>query len=195
MDYNAACNSALASRLCVLLALEMATPMDAISGEALTALNTTIQMIFAGVSPTPTIEIIPLKVVPAGLGGYIGLHHAPEGDIVARRIDATVRVSVTSGNQNTLNAAVLDINQRILGMTRAERLAVGLQQVKVVPIISDTPPSNTRVLAFAINYEFVKNPTEAGDIIQQIPVTLTAQLPTASGDGLQEVTTQFTITA
>jgi hypothetical protein len=123
------------------------------------------------------------------------LHHAPEGDIVARRIDATVRVSVTSGNQNTLNAAVLDINQRILGMTRAERLAVGLQQVKVVPIISDTPPSNTRVLAFAINYEFVKNPTEAGDIIQQIPVTLTAQLPTASGDGLQEVTTQFTITA
>lgn len=146
--------------------------MDAISGEALTSLMTTVNALFADLNPLPAVEISPTKITPTGLGGYVGVHEEPIGDLIGRRIEALVRVTVSNADSDVLNSAVLAVQNAVLSLTRAESVEKGIHRASLDPTIAPSEDATKRNLGFRLIYEFVKVPEDAEGIIQEIPLNL-----------------------
>ena len=146
--------------------------MDEISAEALTNLNTTVNSLFATLSPAPEVEVLPTKITPTGLGGYVGEHEDPIGDLFGRRVEAQVLVTVSGSNNNVLNNRALAVRNAILSLSRAERVQKGIHRATPDLDIAPATQANRRNLGFNIVYEFIKVPEDAEGIIQEIPLNL-----------------------
>lgn len=156
---------------------------DDINKKALAALDDVLQFFIpAPTDPAlkPLLLVTPLRVMPTGLGGYVGLNHDPEGDIIGRRVAAQVSVTVRGNDAAGLNDAISAVTGALIGAERAtllERgiLHIALDTISPKPVDTDGAGAGNmreRDLSFTVLYEFLMKPEEAEGIIQEIPIEL-----------------------
>ena len=154
--------------------------MDALSTEAINSLKTAIESLLPDISETAgqmSLTFSSLNLTPTGLGEFIGINQAPYGDILGRRLEATVAITIRADSADALDAAATAVTVSLVGAERmvlVEKGIMGLNLDEVGPKIDGIgEDSNSFIeqgLKFKVLYEFLKQPEEAGDIIQQIPI-------------------------
>jgi hypothetical protein len=150
--------------------------MDATSVEALSALRTSVLALLPAVADPalqPSVVIQPLTISPLGLGGFVGVHDDPVGDIVGRRVEAIALVGVKAPADG-LDAAVAGAITALLAADRATLLGHGLLRIAVDKIGEATSGSDPvqQPVSFRVLHEFLKTPTAPEDVIQSIPVNV-----------------------
>jgi hypothetical protein len=153
--------------------------MDPISVEALSALQASVLALLPDVADPdlqPSVVIQPLTISPLGLGGFVGFHDDPVGDIVGRRVEAIVIVGVRA-QADDIDAAVAGTLTALLAADRATLLGHGFQRVSVDKIGEATsgPDPAKQPVSFRVLYEFLKTPTAPEDVIQSIPLNVELQ--------------------
>jgi hypothetical protein len=146
--------------------------MDEITAEALTNLDITVNGLFASLNPLPEVEILPTRIVPTGLGGYVGEHEDPIGDLRGRRIEALALITVQGNTPNLLNERALAVQNAVLSLSRAEMVQKGILRSNLDPDVLPAEEDDRRKLGFRLVYEFIKVPEDGEGIIQEIPINL-----------------------
>jgi hypothetical protein len=154
--------------------------MADINTEALAALNGTLKALLPPVvdaSLAPSVVTTPLRITPSGLGGYVGPHDDPPGDILARRVEALVTVTIRANTIADLDARLSEVTGALLateGGVLRERGILKLTLDEMSPQPADAPPDQVkrRELIFKTSYEYLKKPEASEGIITQIPIDL-----------------------
>jgi hypothetical protein len=127
--------------------------------------------------------VTPVKISPAGIGGYVGHHSDPHGDVLGRRITARVNMSVAAASAATLDAEVQRVTHTVLSAARRELAQLGILKLSLLevgprPAVTTGGPPTTprRDVAFDVLYEFLKLPESAGGVIQTIPLDIESAL-------------------
>lgn len=160
--------------------------VDAIAVEALANLTTVMSSLLPP-PPAPTLApallITPVRVSPTGIGGYVGAHPSPQGDVFGRRITARVQLSVPGSDATALDDTVEQITQAVLARDRAELAQLGILKLSLfelgprpTPPAPGPPTQPRRELSFDVLYEFLKLPEEDGGVIGTIPIDIEAGL-------------------
>lgn len=153
--------------------------MDEITSEAIDGLSSAV----AGLLPPPpvvslphTIRVVPSRVTPTGLGGFVGLHREPAGEIVGRRVDARVLVSVRVDGEGDLDAAVDRVAVAVAGRDAGQARSEGLIRIGLVDIGGETSTGQgenqvrAKEMAFTALFEHLRVPTEAAETIARVPL-------------------------
>ncbi len=154
-------------------------------GAALTALRGEIAAMLTvpgDASLAPEIRISPTRTAPAGIGGFLGLHQEPFGEIYARRLDARVVVRVKAASLAALAEAealassdLLDADRTAMrerGVLRLTRdLATGDRTLTEVDGLA---VAAGRDLQFDVIYEHRVLPDEGGGVLDAVPVDMTS---------------------
>jgi len=154
--------------------------VDPISVEALDSLSAILaELLREEVGPAlePALEVYPLRIIPTGLGGFVGLSHEPAGEVYGRRLEASARVAVKAAGLDELRDAVTAVTRALVAADRVllrEKgiLRLDLDAIGPQPLLAEPPATAEREVQFKVFYEFLKKPTEAGDVIQRIPIDL-----------------------
>jgi hypothetical protein len=164
--------------------------VDAIAAEALATLTTAMTSLLPAPSDPGiphSVMVLPVRITRTGLGGFVGIHPDPQGEVVGRRVSARVNVSVGAQNANGLDAAVSQVTQAVMLTGRDELAQLGIHRLSVLelgprpePQQGGPPAAARRDVAFDVIYEFLKLPDQAGGIIETIPLDIDAT--TASND-------------
>jgi hypothetical protein len=150
-----------------------------IDTEALSGLNAAIESLLEDVT-APSIQLGPMvtsaHIAPTGLGGFVGANEVPPGEILGRRLQATVLVTVSANDADALNEAVVEVTSACLGTDRPLLLEKGILRITlddVGPQATGVEDTNVeRALTFEVLYEFLKRPEEAEDVIVEVPINL-----------------------
>ncbi len=139
----------------------------------------------AGLLPAPpvpdlpfTLRVLPNRVTPTGLGGFIGVHHDPPGEVVGRRVDARVLVGVHVRGSAVLEDAIDAVTLAIAGRDASRARSEGLLRVGLAGIGDETTRGSgnntirTRAIEFSALFEYHHLPTEGEDQIERVPVLL-----------------------
>lgn len=128
-------------------------------------------------SLAPIVLVTPVRVVPTGLSGYVGDHDSPSGEILGRRVQARVEVTVRSPTTVGLGAAVSEATNAVVARSRTSLaqlgiLKVGLGEVgpTVAPPTQGPPQPAKRDVAFDVLFEYLHLPTDTGGVIAEIPL-------------------------
>ncbi|HEX9369528.1 MAG TPA: hypothetical protein VF897_00920, partial [Roseiflexaceae bacterium] len=148
--------------------------MDILTSEALQGVTAA----FGALLPAdlrPTLIVVPTRVAPTGLGGYVGPSAAPAGDIVGRRLEASAMVTVRAANDGQLSDAVNAALGAVLAADRASLARQGILQLALDGVGPDEPQPGVagrlqRALSFRLIYEFLKAPAESEGLIAHIPI-------------------------
>lgn len=158
--------------------------MDPLSQEALTSFRAAIDALLPDLPEEtpealrPAIAIQPMRISPSGLGGFVAMNEDPEGEILGRRITAAVIVTVRAATVADLHATAAEVSQAVLGAERGELNEQGILDVSLTELGLPRPPRDEgesrtpaeQDVRFRIEYEFLKRPAEAGDVIREIPL-------------------------
>lgn len=156
--------------------------MDAIAAEAIASLTTAMSSLLPS-PPTPALApalmVTPVKVAPAGIGGYVGHHPDPQGDVLGRRVTARVIMSVPAANATALDDEVERVTQSVLTAARGELAQLGILKLSLLelgprpPASSGGPPTAPRRdVTFDVLYEFLKLPEAAGGALQTVSLDI-----------------------
>src|SRR5437763_5075910 len=155
--------------------------MDQLNSEALAGLTSALQSLLPpSVDPTlaPDLAVRPTRFAPAGLNGFVGVNHTPDGEIVGRRVAANAVVGVKTKTVDTLNAAVASVAAAVVGTSRGDLRRLGILGVDVEGVGPRTPPAAgpkgvaRQELTLDVSYEFLKLPASRDGVIQSIPLDL-----------------------
>jgi hypothetical protein len=134
---------------------------------------------------TPALLVTPVRIAPTGIGGFVGLHPDPEGDVVGRRVTARVVLSVPASNADGLDAAVQQVTQRVLSAARSELAQLGILKLSLLelgprPLQPGGGPPETprRDVSFDVLYEFLKLPDAPSGVIQSVALDLESSFTT-----------------
>lgn len=161
--------------------------MASIDIEALNGLTAAVSSLF----PAPAraelatgVLVSAARVTPTGVGGYTGPSTGPAGDILGRRVNAELLLTVRADNGAELDGAVGQLTAAVLGAERRTLLEKGIQRIalggirdRVLPAAGETDVPVTRDVGVSVVYEYLKVPEEPTGIIQIVPVA------TAPGGG------------
>ena len=136
----------------------------------------------------PNVLVNPLRITPAGLGGFVGLNQEPPGEIHGVHLEATAFVTVKADRDASMNAATAAITHAVVAAERASLLRSGIVRIaleEVGPISvrqgGGVSAAQQRDLTFSILFEYLKRPEVAEGIIREIPldvdVEVTGALP------------------
>ncbi len=157
--------------------------MDVVANEALDALSAALESLLPpDLSPSPSMMVNPARIVPTGLGGFVGLQDDPLGEIIGRRLDALVTVNVETPTAD-LAEAVMAVTSAFLAADRTTLRGLGILRMALDEIGSASSKGNNtqRDLSFSVLFEYLKRPEENGGVISEIPVILnrseTSQTP------------------
>jgi hypothetical protein len=159
----------------------MAAPLDSVSVEAMDGLSAAIQFFLpaqADANLQPSISVQAVSITPTGLGGFVGINDNPAGEIVGRRIEGTVVVAIKAADATGIDAAAGGAINALLAADRAALLNQGLLRLAVNTVGDSAAGPGTSVqkqIGLGILYEYLKIPTDAGDVIQQIPLNIQLQ--------------------
>jgi hypothetical protein len=157
--------------------------MDAINDEALAGLTAAVESFLPDTAdPSVNVELLVAlaRIAPTGLGGFVGANEDPQGDILGRRLEATVLATVRAGDVGPLNDAIPAVTGAFLGADRATLLEKGILRVNLDGASPQSVSGSERnrvaerTLTFKVLYEFLKSPEESEDVILEIPVNLEA---------------------
>jgi hypothetical protein len=155
--------------------------LDTLNGEALTGLTTALQSLLpASADPNlaPELLVSPKRFSPAGLNGFVGVNHDPEGDILGRRVSAIASVGVKTKTLATLGDAVAGVTAAVVGAPRSDLRRLGILSVGVTELGPQTAPAPgpqgvaRQQVTFDVSYEFLKLPAAPAGVIAQIPLDL-----------------------
>ena len=155
--------------------------MDAISAEALSTLTAAIQaLIPAGNDPAlkPSCFVNPTRLMPTGLGGLAGLNVEPAGEILGRKLEASVLVTVRGETSDQLHGAVAAVTSAVVGAERQQLIKQGIQRIvldEIRPksiVESGGKSISEQELSFKVLYEFLKLPQEAGQLISKVAMDM-----------------------
>jgi hypothetical protein len=124
----------------------------------------------------PDLAVRPTRFAPAGLNGFVGVNHTPDGEIVGRRVAASAVVGVKTKTVDTLNAAVASVAAAVVGAPRGDLRRLGILGVDVDAVGPQTPPAPgpkgvaRQELTLDVSYEFLKLPAAPEGVIQSIPL-------------------------
>ncbi|MBV9774802.1 MAG: hypothetical protein JO040_12685 [Gemmatimonadetes bacterium] len=137
----------------------------------------------ADLSLRPVLMVNPVRITPTGLGGLVAPSADPAGEVVGRRLQARVSVTVKAADEDGLGPAVTGVTQAFLGVDRATLIRQGVLRLTLGELGADSVAANGRArreVGFDVLYEFLKGPSEAGGIIQTIPLQLNVGDPGAA---------------
>jgi hypothetical protein len=149
---------------------------DVIAG--LSAALAALLPVFPVPASQPTLSVRPLRFEPAGIGGFVGLHDDPEGEVYARRLIAQAVVGLRAGDATALDGLAAQVMAATLGAGRAALSARGILRLTLTgaserKAVSDGDGDElAQELTFEVLYELLKLPDEAGDVIRTIPIDL-----------------------
>lgn len=142
--------------------------MDTIVQHALTALDGHISSLLPASVPaglTRQVRVLPLRVTPAGIGGYIGPQENPKADVHARRVQASVRVALQGGQDQNASTHLDLITRQLLSQSREELRQRGIFWIK--PELIDG-----RNAHFELLYEYAHHPDTGEGVIDMLDLTL-----------------------
>ena len=154
--------------------------MDPLAEEAFTRLATALGSLLPpppAPALAPALTINPVRIRPTGLGGYVGPHADPDGDVVGRFLEARALVEVKAPSLDELDAAVGTITRALVGAGRDDLRKAGILRLELDELGDKTPPPKppdnaTQAVTFAVAYEFLKVPDEGGGVIAEVPLDL-----------------------
>jgi hypothetical protein len=154
--------------------------MDPVAEEAFTGLAAALGSLLPPADDpalAPELTINPVRIRPTGLGGYVGPHVDPDGDVVGRFLEARALVEVKAASLAGLDAAVGTVTRALVGAGRDDLRAAGILRLELDDLGDKTPPpeptdSASQAVTFAIAYEFLKEPVEGGGVIAELPLDL-----------------------
>ena len=138
---------------------------DVLAQDALAALDSAIAGLLPSAVPggmTRNVHVEPSRIRPLGLGGYVGNHVGPHAGQFGRRVQARVSIDVTGGNDTNAHTYLVGIGTELLSLSRAERVARGLQRLDRVPV------EDARTLAFDVDFEFISTPSTGEGVITDL---------------------------
>jgi hypothetical protein len=138
---------------------------DVLAQDALAALDSAIAGLLASAVPggmTRTVRVEPRRIRPLGLGGYVGNHVSPDAGQFGRRVQARIAISITGGNDNAARDYIIGLGSELLSLSRAERLARGVQRLDRVPV------EDARTLAVDVDFEFISTPSTGEGVITDL---------------------------
>lgn len=150
--------------------------MDAIAQTALSNLQTVLNGYLPSVSSVSierSLLVIPHKIKPLGIGGYVGLHDDPVDDIFGRFVeaDAEILVGATNNSLDTINAEVSAISSSLMTVSREDLRGDGIYFLDLKSLSEPgSDNQNLRRLLFSIRYEYQQIPTEAGGVIDTLDI-------------------------
>jgi hypothetical protein len=159
--------------------------MDAIAQAAISHLETVLQGYLPAVSTasiTRDLLVVPKRIKPLGIGGYVGKHKNPEAEIYGRYLEALaeIRVFENSSNLDSINDEMSVLMTALLSTDRETLRSDGIFRLDLQSL---TPPDsdnrNARIATFDIRCEHQQIPVEAGSRIDFI--TLRDMLNPANG--------------
>jgi hypothetical protein len=151
--------------------------------DGLTAALTSLLPPAADPTLQPALLIQPRRIVPAGIGGFVGVNDDPHGEILGRRLEATAVVTVKASG-DALDGAVTAVSRALLAADRATLRGAGILRLALGEVGPKPPaPSQAtaeRDLSFDVLYEFLKLPEAGEGVIREIPIELDVAQPVAA---------------
>jgi hypothetical protein len=138
---------------------------DEVSEQALTALQSAVVSLLPAAVPagiTRSVRVVARRVKPLGLGGYVGLHRAPDAGLYGRRVDARVDVDLAGGSDEQASGYAATLSGQVLAQTPAEFAQRGFHRVRGVDADS------RRTLAFDVDFEYVRTPVAGEGLISEL---------------------------
>ncbi len=153
--------------------------MGEIETETLAGLNAAVGSLLVDVAD-PAVQLSPLvtsaHVAPTGLGGFVGVNEIPPGEVLGRRLQTTVLVTVSADDVDSLGEAVVAVTTAFLGADRGSLLEKGILRVALEDVGPQTASEDgtnvERALTFDVLYEFLKRPEESEEVILEVPINL-----------------------
>lgn len=146
---------------------------DALSMEALGALELALGALLPGAAPPPLtrrMRVVPTAVRPLGLGAYVGQHLAPDAPLLGRRVAARLELDIEGGLDANAQDYAATLSRQLLSASRQEFAQRGIQRVRTVAGagVGAGVGTITRSLAFEVDFEFIKLPDAGEGLIDRI---------------------------
>ncbi len=161
--------------------------MDDVALEAMSQLHQAMASLLPPASDdamASSLLVTPLRVAPTGIGGFVGVHHEPEGEVVGRRISARVDVTVRAAGDRALDDAVALATRSVLARSRGDLSGLGILKVQLgslgpVARPPDDAGHSVRDVVFDVEFEHLHRPSDDGGVIESVPldISVTASAP------------------
>lgn len=140
----------------------------------------------------PDIQVNPTKTHPAGIGGFVGLHAQPLGEIHARRMLAQVVIRVKADDLSALSPSESAITNALVGANPTLLRSQGIHRITRDMNIGQLyrgaedglAVAAGKDISFNIDFEFQRLPQESEGVITTIPLDL---LLHSTGNPVQEL--------
>jgi hypothetical protein len=155
--------------------------VDPLADEAVAGVADAVRSLLPAVAPpvlAPTVAVSPLQIGPTGIGGFVGMNAEPYGEILGRRVRASVDVVVASTDAAQLDAAATRTAGALVGAGRATLAGAGLLGLSLdargVDAVAgtDAAPRYERRLTFSALFEYLARPQDAAGAIASVPLEL-----------------------
>jgi hypothetical protein len=144
--------------------------VDVLNLEAITALRNTLQGLLPS-DPLPLLAIHQAHIKPIGIGGFVGLHDDPHGELIGRSVRAAVLVSVSGADAGQLRTRYAAVVDALLVPGHGELRAQGiLKLILSEPAGQPGDADSTRDLQLDVLFEYIKQPEAAEEVIDTIPL-------------------------
>ena len=150
--------------------------MDPLNVEAIASLRSTVTSFLPPV-PNPNhaylVSISEANVKPACIGGFIGIHPDPEGELQGRRVDASLIITASAPNAAQLLEDYAAVVDSLLALGQGELRAQGILKMSMTgPGEQLDQDTSTRDLQLKIVFEYLKTPESAEETIDTIPLNV-----------------------
>lgn len=148
---------------------------DALAQAALTALDGAIGAIALPATPagiSRQVRVLPERIRPRFLGGYVGQHPNPRGAVQAREIRGVLDVRVTGGLDATAVTHLSTVVRTYLAQSQADLRGQGIERLS----LRETATPDPRGAQFDLRYEYRHLPTTSEGVIQTLDLGLDANV-------------------
>lgn len=151
--------------------------MDEITELALSTMTTVLSSYLPAAIPNvdQTMVLIPSKVKPTGLGGFVGVHEDPQASLYGRLIEANTEITlISSDGVGVLQEAVASYTQALLSQDRATLRSSGIFKLDLDHLsdIAHTGSGNNerdmRTAILKIIFEFIPTPLDPESSIDEV---------------------------
>jgi len=167
--------------------------LDEITSGAISGLSAVVAELLppAPVAGLPhTIRVVPVRVAPTGLGGFVSLNRSPAGEILGRRLDArvvvTVRVTDSADLQPAVDEVATAVVARDFGAARgAGLLRIGFEEFGPRASSGQGAGEVHRMdVEFLALFEHLRLPADGEDTIERVPLLFEVGSTAAAGEAL-----------
>ena len=120
------------------------------------------------------VRLSALRFLPLGLGDFVGHHHDPEGEVVGRRLEAEVKVTVRATDMVGLDNATGELTGALVTAPRATLREKGFLALTLEKTGPRIPPKDggkaEQEVELKARFEHLRKPTEPAGVIEDIVI-------------------------